>query len=81
MKTVPEGQLASGLRVWIDRTLCVGFGDCVARAPEGFALDEEGIAVLFDPAKVTDEEVCEAAQVCPVDAIVVLDASGQQLAP
>ncbi len=30
------------LIIRIDRTLCVGFGDCIEAAAEAFVLDEEG---------------------------------------
>ena len=42
----------NGLTVRIDRTLCVGFGDCVTEAPKAFALDAEDIAVFVSPEDV-----------------------------
>jgi ferredoxin len=71
----------SGLVLSIDRTLCVGFGDCIAEAPEAFALDDDGIAVFTDPEAVGRDRLMEAAEACPVDAIIVLDGSGRQVAP
>ena len=71
----------SGLVLSIDRTLCVGFGDCIAQAPEAFALDDEGIAVFTDPEAVGQARLIEAAEACPVDAIIVMDGSGRQVAP
>ena len=70
-----------GLRVRIDRTLCVGFGDCVTEAPEGFKLDEEGVAVFVTPEAVVRERLLRACDACPVDAITVWDASGAQIVP
>lgn len=70
-----------GLVVRIDRTLCVGFGDCVEEAGEAFRLDEEGIVVFVDPARVTRERVLRACDACPVDALTVTDAEGRQLVP
>ena len=72
---------AHGLRIAIDRDLCVGFGDCVKEAPEGFALDEETIAVFVTPDAVDRERLLRACEACPVDAITVWDASGQQIVP
>jgi len=69
------------LRIAIDRDLCVGFGDCVKEAPEGFALDEETIAVFVTPEAVDRERLLRACEACPVDAITVWDASGQQIVP
>jgi ferredoxin len=72
---------AHGLRIAIDRDLCVGFGDCVKEAPEGFALDEETIAVFVTPDAVDRERLLRACDACPVDAITVWDASGRQIVP
>ena len=44
-----DERIVAGLRVRIDRNLCVGFGDCMKEAPEGFKLDDDGIAVFVDP--------------------------------
>lgn len=70
-----------GLRVRIDRTLCVGFGDCVTAAPEAFVLDDEGIATFVAPPVVERVRLLEACAACPVDALTVVDAEGHQLVP
>ena len=67
--------------VEVDRSLCFGFGDCVDTAPEVFGLDEESKAVVLDPDAASVDEVLEAAQNCPVDAIVVTDEQGVQVYP
>ena len=70
------------LRIRIDRTLCVGFGDCVTLAPSLFALDEDGIAVFRCPDSLIEPGVIlDACRACPVDALTVTDADGRQLAP
>ena len=69
------------LRVRIDRSLCVGFGDCVTEAPEAFTLDEEGVAVFVFPERVERERLLRACELCPVDAITVWDAEGNQIVP
>ena len=74
-------RIAHGLRVRIDRSLCVGFGDCVGIAPEAFALDDEEIAVLVDPERADRARFIEACDACPVDAITVWDEGGRQLVP
>ena len=77
-----EEMVVSGLRVQIDRSLCVGFGDCVSEAPEAFRLDGEDVAVFGeDPAGVERERLVKACDVCPVDALTVWDAEGRQLIP
>ncbi|MEX2157105.1 MAG: ferredoxin [Gemmatimonadales bacterium] len=69
------------LRIRIDRTLCVGFGDCVTEAPEAFVLDESGTAVFVQPEAVVRERLLKACDVCPVDAITVWDKDGDQIVP
>jgi ferredoxin len=70
-----------GLVVRIDRTLCVGFGDCITEAEEAFRLDDEGVAVFVEPEKVDRDRLLRACDVCPVDAITVWNETGQQLVP
>ena len=69
------------LRVRIDRTLCVGFGDCITEAPEAFVLDESGTAVFVNPAAVERERLLRACDACPVDAITVWNETGAQIVP
>ncbi|MEO6445147.1 MAG: ferredoxin [Gemmatimonadaceae bacterium] len=73
--------LVHGLRVRIDRTLCVGFGDCITEAPDAFVLDEEGVAVFLHPDRVTREVLLHACDECPVDAITVWDDGENQIIP
>jgi ferredoxin len=70
-----------GLRIVIDRDQCVGFGDCVKEAPEGFKLDAETIAVFVTPEVVARERLLRACDACPVDAITVYDEAGLQIVP
>ena len=77
---MPERPTA-GVRIAVDRALCFGFGDCVDTAPRVFALDEQQIAFVLDPAGAPLELIAEAAQNCPVDAIMITDEHGQQLYP
>ena len=69
------------LRIRIDATLCVSFGDCVDAAPDAFELDDEGIVRFRDPARVPRQDLVAACDVCPVDALSVWDATGRQLVP
>jgi ferredoxin len=72
----------AGLTVQIDRTLCVGFEDCLAEAPEAFLLDDEGIAVFQeDAASTSRERIMAACDSCPVDALTAFDENGEQLIP
>ena len=76
-----EERQVGALRVRIDRTLCVGFGDCIEGAPEAFVLDDEGLAVFKDPAAVERARLLAACDACPVDAITVWDEAGAQVVP
>lgn len=74
-------QRANGLRIVIDRALCVGFGDCVDVAPDAFALDGDGIVVFVTPTRVERECLLRACACCPVDALTVFDENGEQVVP
>ncbi len=77
-----EDRKIGSLTVRIDRSLCVGFGDCVTEAPEAFQLDDEDIAVFGERADgVTRGKLLKACESCPVDALSVSDESGEQLVP
>jgi ferredoxin len=53
----------------------------VDTVPAVFALDEEDVAVVLDPDAAPLDDIFDAAQNCPVDAIVILDSDGQQVYP
>jgi ferredoxin len=76
-----EERQAGGLKIRIDRELCVGFGDCVSAAPEAFVLDNEGLAVFKEPDQVERARLLAACDACPVDALTVWDETGVQLVP
>jgi ferredoxin len=76
-----EERRIGGVRIRIDRTLCVGFGDCIEAAAEGFRLDAEGIVTFTQPERVDRGRLVAACEACPVDALTVWDEAGAQLAP
>lgn len=76
-----EERQVGELRIRIDRTLCVGFGDCIEAAPDGFVLDEDGLAGFLNPDRVDRDTLLKACGGCPVDAITVWDWSGAQIVP
>jgi len=55
--------------VRIDRTLCVGFGDCVDKNEPAFSLADDGIVVFCQPERVKRETLIRACEACPVDAL------------
>lgn len=74
--------MAKKYKVKILRDVCIGAANCVAVAPEAFELDEKQIAVLKESWKDTpDEKLLEAAESCPVAAIIIEDENGNQIFP
>ena len=69
------------MKVKIDRDMCTGIGNCVAVAPTVFKLDDQNKAVVLDAASVAKEKILEAAESCPMEAIIVEDDNGEQLYP
>lgn len=69
------------MKVRVDRDLCISLGNCVAIAPTVFAFDDENKAIVLDPSSVDDNTLLEAAESCPVNAIIVEDDEGKQLYP
>ena len=66
----------------IDRDNCIGDGACCEVAPDTLELDDESIAVVTNPEGNSDDEIMEAAQSCPTDAIILKDnESGEQAWP
>ena len=59
----------------VDKDLCIGCGACQAIIKDVFEIDDDGLAkVICDPIKDEFiEEVTDAAEGCPTDAITVED--------
>jgi ferredoxin len=64
------------IAVTVDRSLCIGSGDCVDTAPDVFQLDDEDKAVVVDPDGAPVDDVIEAAGNCPVSATFVTGEAG-----
>ncbi len=58
-----------GFEVHIDRTKCVGSGNCVLQAPGAFDQDETGYAITTDLTAQPEDIVEFAAETCPMGAI------------
>jgi ferredoxin len=72
----------SGLKVGIDRALCISAANCMKVAPEVFESDEENICVFKEnPPDIDRERLIDACIVCPVNALIVVDENGRQLVP
>ncbi|WP_329021503.1 ferredoxin [Streptomyces sp. NBC_00690] len=59
-------------RIEIDRDICIGSGLCAATAPRHFALGEDRRSRILPDAGEPDEEVADAVDFCPVEAISLL---------
>ncbi|WP_367324911.1 ferredoxin [Streptomyces sp. HUAS ZL42] len=58
------------MKVVVDMNKCQDHGQCVFAAPDVFQLDENGrLAYVSDPDDALRDEVEEAADVCPLQAI------------
>jgi ferredoxin len=68
-------------RVVVDRARCFSHEQCVATAPQVFALDAEQISTVGDIRLADDDTLLAAARACPVQAIFVFDADGRQVYP
>lgn len=80
MEQLDERQV-NGLRVRIDRTLCVAFAECVTAAPEAFRVGDDDVVMFVAPGQVDRERLLKACAACPVDALSVIDEDGTQLVP
>ncbi|MEU8005254.1 ferredoxin [Catellatospora sp. NPDC049111] len=68
-------------KVTVDRDRCIGSGLCAGTAPEYFELADKKSRPLHDLVD-PDEAVSDAADCCPVEAILVTDpATGDTVAP
>jgi ferredoxin len=73
---MPDLSPQNRIGVRVDRSLCIGSGDCVDTAPDVFQLDEEDKAVVVDPDGASADDIIQAAGNCPVSAIFVVGEEG-----
>ncbi len=74
--------MARKLRVSVDHTKCVGSTICIQLAPKVFALDDNRQSTVVNANGDTPARVKDAAEGCPLSAIVVEDAqTGEMLFP
>ena len=65
------------------RDQCIGTGACSKVVPEVLAFDGQHIIAFTEepPETVERERLYEACEVCPVDALELVDESGDAVAP
>jgi ferredoxin len=54
---------------------------CVATAPDVFELDDEGLSRVVDQDAGDEELLRQAAEGCPVQAVILEDDEGNQIYP
>ncbi len=60
------------MSVKIDQDLCIACGVCYEMCPEVFGSDDDDMAIVIDEDACEDASCCEeAAENCPVDAIII----------
>ncbi|MCH5676235.1 ferredoxin [Streptomyces sp. NPDC006476] len=68
--------------VEVDRSVCIGSAQCVHRATGAFRLDSAMQSHPVDPETDANERILDAAENCPVEAIVItLLGSGEAVFP
>ena len=69
------------LTITVNKTRCIGSGDCVETAPAVFQLDDEGKSHVVNPTGAGDSSIVAAARSCPVKAITVVEGETQLFPP
>jgi ferredoxin len=67
----PCGIRDVALDIRIDRSLCMGSGNCSFWASGTFDQDDEGLAVVVDPTGDPEDRVRSAVEGCPTGALSI----------
>ena len=60
------------MRAIVDQEVCTGCGLCVETCPQVFGWEDDKAVATMDPVVWEFEESCQdAADTCPVDAIII----------
>ena len=62
--------------IHLQRARCIGSKCCTYAAPGVFALDDQRLVTVIDPAGAPREDVERAAEECPTGTITVVDMGG-----
>jgi ferredoxin len=69
---MPPTDAETAVQVVVDRDACMGSGNCTYWAPNVFALDDDGIAVVIGDLAGNEEPVRVAMVNCPTSAITLV---------
>ncbi|MDI1461115.1 ferredoxin [Catellatospora sp. KI3] len=61
-------------RISVDHDACAGSGTCTSIAPKRFRLNAQSLSVPIQELIEPDDDVLEAAEICPAAAITIRDA-------
>lgn len=86
--TIKKRELRS-IRIRVDEDICIANGVCVELAPSVFQLKKQVVpsllaplAYVVDPYGASNDEILQAAQMCPTGAIIIEDAeTGERIHP
>lgn len=70
--------MANAESVWVNHNVCVGNAMCETVAPKVFVLNAQRQSEAVNPEGDTVEKIMDAAENCPVSAIIVEDAETRQ---
>ncbi|WP_336965231.1 ferredoxin [Sphingobium aquiterrae] len=71
---MPDAPSPALPRAEIDHALCVGVGECIRIAPHAFRYNKERLAIFKGKGEgYTAQQLQEAADCCPMQAIHLLD--------
>lgn len=62
----------------VDRSVCIGSAQCVHRAADAFRLDSARQSHPVEPDTDAAEQILEAAENCPVEAILITLADSEE---
>ncbi len=86
--TIKKRELHS-IHVMVDEDICIANGVCVELAPNVFQLKKQvtpsilaPLAYVVDPYGASNDEILQAAQMCPTGAVIIEDAkTGERIHP
>ncbi len=63
----------TSLRLTVDRSRCVGIGQCEALHPEVFEIDDDALSTVLEPGTLPADQADAVAAACPSGAISIGD--------
>ena len=65
--------MAAPREIRVDRSLCMGSGQCAWSAPNTFDQDDETIAIVTDPQGDPQDAIRNAVESCPTQALSIVE--------